>query len=94
MRVAYPGEEGGCYKRASFLFLKKVTDVYTGRAGSAPPWGCPLVAGGPTRHCAAWVSHCSGFPCCGAWAPGSVVVARGLRCPEACGIFPDQGWNP
>lgn len=32
-------------------------------------------------------------------APGlsstaSGVVAQGLRCPEACGIFPDQGWNP
>ena len=25
---------------------------------------------------------------------GSGVVAHGLRCPEACGIFPDQGWNP
>ena len=24
---------------------------------------------------------------------GSVVVARGLSCPAACGIFPDQGWN-
>ena len=24
---------------------------------------------------------------------GSVVVARGLSCPEASGIFPDQGWN-
>ena len=25
---------------------------------------------------------------------GSVVVAHGLRCPAACGIFPDQGSNP
>ena len=24
---------------------------------------------------------------------GSVVVAHGLHCPEACGIFPDQGSN-
>ena len=24
---------------------------------------------------------------------GSVVVARGLSCSTACGIFPDQGWN-
>ena len=28
----------------------------------------------------------------GAWA--SVVVAHGLRCSTACGIFPDQGSNP
>ena len=25
---------------------------------------------------------------------GSVVVARGLSCSAACGIFPDQGSNP
>ena len=25
---------------------------------------------------------------------GSVVVAHGLRCSTACGIFPDQGSNP
>ena len=24
----------------------------------------------------------------------TVVVARGLSCPEACGIFPSQGSNP
>ena len=24
----------------------------------------------------------------------TVVVARGLSCPEACGIFPNQGSNP
>ena len=24
----------------------------------------------------------------------SLVVAHGLDCPTACGIFPDQGWNP
>ena len=25
---------------------------------------------------------------------GSGVVARGLSCSAACGIFPDQGFNP
>ena len=25
---------------------------------------------------------------------GSVVVVHGLCCPEACGMFPDQGSNP
>ena len=28
------------------------------------------------------------------WHTGSVVVARGLSCSEACGIFPDQGSSP
>ena len=54
-------------------------------------------------HCCAWASHCGGFSCCGArplgaWASvvvavGSVVVAHGLSCSAACGIFPDQGSN-
>ena len=50
-----------------------------------------------------------GFSCCGAgalgvrasvvvarglWSAGSVVVAHGLSCSAACGIFPDQGSNP
>ena len=27
------------------------------------------------------------------WGTGSIVVAHGLCCPSACGIFPDQGSN-
>ena len=41
--------------------------------------------------------HYSGFSCCGAQALGawaSVVVAHGLSCSEARGIFLDQGSNP
>ena len=30
----------------------------------------------------------------GLQSTGSVVVAHGLSCSAACGIFPDQGWNP
>ena len=30
----------------------------------------------------------------GSRRPGSVVVAHGLSCSTACGIFPDQGTNP
>ena len=30
----------------------------------------------------------------GLWSAGSVVVAHGLSCSAACGIFPDQGLNP
>ena len=41
-------------------------------------------------------SHCGGLSC-RAWAldtQASVPVAVRLGCPEACGIFPDQGSNP
>ena len=53
-------------------------------------------------------SHCSGFSCCRAQAlghvgsvvvahrpqiTGSVTVAHGPSCPEACGILPQQGLN-
>ena len=36
-----------------------------------------------------------GLNSCGSWAleRGSVVVAHGLSCSAACGIFPDQGSN-
>ena len=40
-------------------------------------------------------SHCSGFSC-RAWVLGmqvSSVVACGISCTVACGIFPDQGEN-
>ena len=30
----------------------------------------------------------------GSRRPGSVIVAHGLSCSAACGIFPDQGSNP
>ena len=42
----------------------------------------------------AWASHCSSFSLFGAQAlvqVGSVVVAHGLSCPVACGIFLTQG---
>ena len=60
--------------------------------------GLSLVAASEaTLRRGAWASHCGGFPCCGARALGaraSVVVAHGLSCSTACGIFPDQGLNP
>ena len=40
----------------------------------------------------AWASHCSGFSCYRARAPGytgSLVVALGFSCPAAWGIFLD-----
>ena len=47
---------------------------------------------GATLRSGAWVSHCGGFACCRARAPGvqclgSVVTAHGLSCSTACGIF-------
>ena len=42
---------------------------------------------GLVSSCSAWASHCGDFFCCG----GSVVVVQRLSCPEACGIFLDQG---
>ena len=42
-------------------------------------------------------SHCNGLSCCRAQAlgpVGSVVVAHGLSCSLASGIFLDQGLNP
>ena len=44
-----------------------------------------------------WASRCGDFSCSGAQAldtRASVVVEYGLSCSLACGIFPDQGWNP
>ena len=52
---------------------------------------------GATLGCGVRASHCGGFSCCGAQAlqcTGSVVVAHGLSCSVACGIFLDQGSNP
>ena len=46
--------------------------------------------------CAAQASPCGGFSLrsTGSRCTGSVVVAHGLCCSVACGIFLDQGWNP
>ena len=58
--------------------------------------------------CGAQASNIGGFSCCRARAlehmglsscsswlyiTGSVVVAHRHSCSEACGLFPDQGWN-
>ena len=47
--------------------------------------------------CGPRASHFGGISCCGEGAlghAGLVAVAHRLSCPEACGIFPDQGSNP
>ena len=48
-------------------------------------------------RCDVRASHWGAFSCCSVWALvhiGSVLVARGLSCPVACGVPPDQGSNP
>ena len=46
--------------------------------------------------CGMWTSPCGGFSSCLAWVLGcvaSIVVAHRVSCPEAYGIFLDQGLN-
>ena len=51
---------------------------------------------GATLHRGARASHYRGLllQSTGSRRAGSVVVAHGPSCSEACGIFPDQGSNP
>ena len=75
------------------------------RWGSVAAQGLSLVAasGGYSSL------RCGAFSCCGAraqgtrasvvvarglWSADSVVMAHGLSCTAACGIFLDQGSNP
>ena len=47
--------------------------------------------------CREQASYCGGFSCFWAWAlgpTGLIVVAHGLNCSPACGIFLKQGSNP
>ena len=97
-----------CFSTGSFYLF--ICCFIFGCVGSAAARGLSLVVVGAraTLQLCVWASHCSGFSC-GARAPedvgsivssrrfqreGSVVVAHGLSCPAARGIFPDQGSNP
>ena len=62
------------------------------------------VSPGAAPHCSAWAAHhrawtvgLSSSGSCSVWSqlrcPGSVIVAHGLNCSMACGIFSDQGLN-
>ena len=75
-----------------FIYLFRLCWVFVAVRGLSL-----VVVSGATLCCGAQPSHCWGFSCCGARAPGvraSVVVAHGLSCSDACGIFPHQGSNP
>ena len=45
---------------------------------------------GLSSDCAVQAPQCSGFSCCGALALEQElkIMAHGLSCPKACGIFP------
>ena len=81
----------------SFFFFKEHLFIYWLRwvlfaaqaFFSCGEWGLLFVA---VRELLIVVASCCGAWALGAWA--SVVVARELSCPVACGIFPDQGSNP
>ena len=79
-----------CSLQPSSAFLSSLLILFIfGRTGSS-------LYAWDFSSCGAQAPHCSGFLCCRAQALGSqasVVVVHGLSCPEACGIFPDQGLN-
>ena len=59
-------------------------------------FGCagPLLLHRLFSSCGMQASLCGGFSCCGALTLHQLrVVAHGLHCSMACGIFPDQGSN-
>ena len=87
-----------------YIILLITIHIFFGCAGSSSLhvgflwlWQVGLLSG-----CGAWASHCRGFPCCGAQAPGaqaqylqhagSVVAVLGLTCLKECGIFPDHSF--
>ena len=51
---------------------------------------------GPLFSCGVWASHCSGFSLKSMDSGTQALAAahRGVSCPVACGILPDQGSNP
>ena len=71
--------------KISYLFICYIC----GRAG-------PVLLPGLFSSCGVRASHCRGFSCVehGLESTGSVVVAPGFSCSEACGIFLDQRLNP
>ena len=74
----------GLKKKKKFIYLFLITHRLS------------LVAVSRGYSLGARASHCRGFSCCRAWAlghTGSAVAVLGLSCPEACGIFLDQGSN-
>ena len=52
------------------------------------------VAAPPVAERGLWDTRASVAAVCGLPGTGAIVVARGLRCSTACGIFPHLGPNP
>ena len=62
--------------------------------GFSLPWLLSLWSVGSRVHRLQWLQHRGSVVSAqGLQSIGSLDVAHGLRCPAACGIFPDQGLN-
>ena len=56
--------------------------------------GLLIVVASPVAERGLWSARASVVGAPGLWSTGSIVVALGLSCSEACGIFPDQESTP
>ena len=85
--------------RPCLLRLRCVFVALQGLFSSCGEQGLPCGSAGRLAVLASLVAHglqgaqASVAVVPGLWSTGSVVVVLGLRCPEACGIFLDQGSN-
>ena len=85
-----------------FIFYCSGPSLLCGLFSSCGGWGL-------LSSCGVRASHCRGFSCCRARAPGhvvsveavrglqstgSIVLVHGPSCSATCGIFPDQKSNP
>jgi len=69
--------------------------LYKGGQNNSFSWGEPAAhLTSPRVHRLQWLQHRGSVVSAqGLQSIGSLDVAHGLRCPAACGIFPDQGLN-
>ena len=87
-----------CNSLCGGLFFKRFIYFIFGSAGSLLLHAAFLYfqQEGIDFHCGVWAPHCDGISCCRAWVLGCMgfsICVRGLSCPKACGIFPDQESN-
>ncbi|XP_061036078.1 Bardet-Biedl syndrome 4 protein isoform X2 [Eubalaena glacialis] len=86
------GEERGAL--AQYQEMEKKVNLL--KDSSSLEFDPELWRAGATLHRGVRASHCRGLSLrsTDSRRAGSVVVAHGLSCSMACGIFPDQGLNP
>ena len=79
----------------AFLYSQRVRDILQLCSGFPSWWLLLLQSTGSRVHRLQWLRHVGSVVVApGRQNTGSVVVAHGLNCSTACGIFPDQGSNP